>query len=120
MYIACRKCQMINTTSLYPIRRLGISNDENFVYKGSFSLFRHVMSLSAYTLEYKNDYITGVDCFLDPQQLKYSKGWGCCGNYGKPIECLCCGSEIGVQYLDCVGMLYLQFFEKKTVRKYKK
>lgn len=120
MYLACRRCLTVNTTDLYPIKRLYKSEEEHTVYKGSFSLYKHIMWMSSHTLEYASDFIIHPDNFLDALQLQYTRGWGCCGNYGKPLLCICCDSVIGDQYLDCMGTKHLHLNRNKVVRKYKK
>lgn len=63
-------------------------------------------------------FITNPSSYLDQDQLKFVEGCGCCGNSYIPLTCSC-GSEVGVQYLDCYESKTLHFYTNKVEERHK-
>lgn len=65
-------------------------------------------------------YLTSKYDIIDQEQLKFRKGFGCCGNSYTPFYCPECKKEIGEQNLDCYQSKVVNLYMKETIRKYKK
>jgi hypothetical protein len=67
---------------------------------------------------YDSVFITNPSSYLEQDQLKFVRGWGCCGNSGHPLTCSC-SSEVGSQYLDCYESKNLHFYIDKVEERHK-
>jgi len=138
MKIAC-KCGCILTKDLYetkkwkinlaiiPIDNTSMDNKEyteyNFEIKpGTFiqdrsryiSFFGKLQKRSSPT-----SYLINKSDMIDQAQLKYRKGFGCCGNAFTEFHCPECKKEVGEQNLDCYQSKAVSLYIKETIRKYK-
>lgn len=139
MKLSC-KCGNILTNDLYPTKKWEKVVTETVVEEGSYNyggvevgdVLTHVDfqvrkgSFLLASQQFRSFYNRDENAFLvspldlfDQEQLKYQRGYGCCGNHWKSYNCPSCGTQVGEQKLDCYDDKHVSFDFSKVVRVYK-
>lgn len=129
MKLKCN-CGEILTKDLYPTKNwhcydvvedyYGECGTKHYmeVKGGSFLLSKQIPHIKKMK-RYPQGFWVNSNDILDSKQLKYRRGYGCCGLAWEPFICPKCKETIGEINLDCYQDHRVELYETKVGRIYK-